>query len=112
LVTRVLSGDALRAYQQKNSQLVASNHMFAIQDRTELSIPPTSTAKIRGMILADVTIVGGHGAQYEAYIKNDLLPVLKRGNVPGYLVSRTVFGGNANEYHTAQLFESYGEIDK
>jgi hypothetical protein len=112
LVQRVLTGDALRAYQQKNASLVASNHMFAVQDRAELSIPPASTAKVRGAILTDVTIVNGHGEQYEAYIKNDLLPVLKRGNVFGYSVSRTVFGGNANEYHTVQYFDSYGEIDK
>jgi len=112
LVARMLSGDALRTYQQKNAQLVASNHMFAIQDRAELSIPPASMAKVRGVILSDVTIVGGHAEQYEAYIKNDLLPVLKKGNVLVYSVSRTVFGGNANEYHTAQYFESYGDIDK
>jgi hypothetical protein len=49
---------------------------------------------------------------YEAYIKNDLLPVLKRGNVVGYSVSRTVFGGNANEYHTIQYLGSFAEIDQ
>jgi hypothetical protein len=112
LVDRMLSGDALRSYQQKNAQLVVSNHMFAIQDRAELSIPPASTAKVRGMILTDVTVVAGHTDQYEAYIKNDLLPVLKKGNVLGYGVSRTVFGGNANDYHTVQYFDSYGDIDK
>jgi hypothetical protein len=112
LVSRVLTGDALRGYQEKNAQLVASNHMFAIQDRAELSIPPAPAAKIRGMILTDVTVLGGHADQYEAYIKNDLLPVLKKGNVLGYGVSRTVFGGNAGEYHTVQYFDTYGDIDK
>ncbi len=112
LVARMLQGDALRAYQQKATTLAVSNHMFAVQDRAELSIVPASMAKIRGAIVTDYTIVNGHGQQYEAFLKDDLLPVLKKGNVPGYLVSRTVFGGNANEYHEVQLFESYGEIDK
>jgi hypothetical protein len=112
LVARVLSGDALQAYQKKNASLTESNRMFAIQDRVELSIAPASTAKIAGIILTDVTVTIGHEQQYEAYLRNDLLPVLKKGNVPGYLVSRTVFGGNASEYHTAQLFESYSDIDK
>ncbi len=112
LAARMLQGDALRAYQQKAASLTISNHMFALQDRAELSVVPASMAKIKGAILTDLTVVSGHAEQYEAYIKNDLLPTLKKGNVPGYLVGRTVFGGNANEYHTVQLFESYGEIDK
>jgi hypothetical protein len=112
LAARMLQGDALRAYQQKTAALTASNHMFAIQDRAELSMIPASSAKIKGGILTDITVLPGHEAQYEAYIKNEVLPTLKKGNVAGYLVSRTVFGGNAGEYHTLQLFESYGEIDK
>ena len=112
LPQRTLSGDALRVYQEKQNRLVESNRAFAIQDRTELSIAPAASAQIRGAILMDVTVVGGHADQYEAYIKNDLLPVLKKGNVLGYLVSRTVFGGNANEYHTLQMFDSYADLDK
>jgi hypothetical protein len=112
LVQRVLSGAELESYQKKNAELTEANHMFAIQDRAELSSPPKSMATVRGMILTTVTIVNGHAEQYESYIKNDLLPVLKRGNVLGFNVSRTVFGGNANDYHTAQFFDSYGEIDK
>jgi hypothetical protein len=37
---------------------------------------------------------------------------LKQGNVPGFVVSRTIFGGDANVYQTVQFFESFGEIDK
>jgi hypothetical protein len=112
LVSRVLSGDALRAFQEKNNQLVASNHTYALQDRAELSIAPNATMKPVGAILTEVTVVSGHADQYEAYIKNDLLPVLKKANVPGFVVTRTVFGGNANEYHTVQYLESFAEIDK
>jgi hypothetical protein len=112
LAQRMMSGDALRAFQEKNNRLVERNHAFAIQDRAELSIVPAASAQIKGAILNDVTVVGGHAEQYESYIKNDLLPVLKKGNVLGYLVSRTIFGGNGNEYHTLQLIDSFGAIDK
>lgn len=112
LVSRVLTGDALRAYQEKNASLTVSNRMFAIQDRAELSMPPASMEKVRAMILTDVTILPGHAAGYEAYMKNDWLPVLKKANVTGFAVSRTIFGGDGDEYHEAQYIESYGEIDK
>jgi hypothetical protein len=112
LATRVLGADAARAYGEKARRLVASNHTYAIQTRPELSVPPAAGFKPKAGILTSVTVVSGHADQYEAYIKNDLLPVLKRGNVSGYFVTRQVFGGDANEYVTMQVFESFAEIDK
>jgi hypothetical protein len=112
LLVRTLGADAARAYNEKLRRMIASQRTYAAQDRAELSIMPAANAKVMGAILSDVTIVGGHAPQYEAYIKDDLLPVLKRGNVLGYAVSRTVFGGDANEYHIVQYFDSHAEIDK
>jgi hypothetical protein len=112
LPQRVLGTDAGRAYGEKNRRLVSSTRTYAMQDRAELSIMPAANAKVVAAILTDLTIVNGHAEQYEAYIKNDLLPVLKKGNAIGYLVSRTIFGGDGNEYHTLQLLDSFAEIDK
>jgi hypothetical protein len=112
LATRVLGADAARAYGDKLNAIVVSRRTFAVQDRAELSIAPAANAKIVGAILQDVTVINGHGEQYEAYIKNDVLPVVKKANVPGYAVSRTVFGGNGNEYHVVTYLDSFAEIDK
>ena len=112
LPQRLLTGEALRTYQATNQRLVTSNRMYAVQSRPELSIAPAAGATIMGAILTETIVVNGHADQYEAYLKNDLVPVLKKGNVLGYNVGRTVFGGNANEYHTLQYFDSYAEIDK
>jgi hypothetical protein len=109
---RVLGADAGRAYQEKNRRMLVSNRMLAIQDRAELSVLPSAGFKPKAGILTLTTVVAGHADAYEAYLKNDLLPVLKRGTVAGYLVSHTTFGGDANEYASMQLLDSYGEIDK
>jgi hypothetical protein len=112
LVVRVLGQDGARAYGEKLRRMISSQRTFAVTDRAELSLMPKADAKVVGAILTDVTVVSGHAEQFEAYIKNDYLPVLKKGNVLGYTVSRTTFGGDANEYHTAQYFDSFAEIDK
>jgi hypothetical protein len=109
---RVLGQEAGRAYQEKNRRMLSSSRSFAIQDRAELSVQPVSSFKPKAGILTLTTVVSGHAADYEAYLKTNLLPVLKRGKVGGYLVSRTIFGGDANEYGTMQLIDSYAEIDK
>jgi hypothetical protein len=109
---RVLGTEAGRAYQEKNRRMIVSSRQFAVQDRAELSVVPNASFKPKAGILTLTTVVAGHADAYEAYVKNDLLPVLKRGNVGGYLVSHTTFGGDANEYASMQLLDSYAEIDK
>jgi hypothetical protein len=111
LARRIL-GDGAEAYQRKLADMTTSRRTMAIQDRSELSIQPAPSAKIVAAVLTDTTIVNGHGEQYEAFIKNDLLPLYKKDNVVGFLVSRTVFGGNANEYHTLMLLSSFADIDR
>lgn len=112
LLVRTLGAEAARAYNDKLRRMVASQRAYAIQTRDELSIPPGPNAKFVGGILTETTIVSGHAPQYEAYLKDELVPTLKKGNVTGFLVARTIFGGDANVYQTLQLFESFGEIDK
>jgi hypothetical protein len=109
---RVLGPEAGRAYQDKNRRMLTSSRLLAIQDRAELSVIPNPSFKPKAGILTLTTVVAGHADAYEAYLKNDLLPVLKRGNVSGYLVSHTTFGGDANEYASMQLIASYADIDK
>ena len=110
LALRMLGDGPGRAYGDKLNAMTVSRRTFAVQDRLELSIPPG--AKFVAAILADVTIVSGHQQQYEAYIKDDVLPLLKKDKTVGFGVSRTVFGGNANEYHEVTYLASFAEIDK
>jgi hypothetical protein len=112
LARRMLGDAAGQAYQNKLAALTMSRRTFAAQDRLELSIPPAPNAKFVAAILTDTTVLSGHADQFEAYIKNDLLPVLKNDHVVGYQVSRTVFGGDVNEYHTVQLLATFADIDK
>ena len=112
LALRVLGEGPGRAYQDKLAAITLSRRTFAVQDRAELSIAPAAGAKVVAAVLADVTIVSGHAAQYEAYIKDDLLPLLKRDKALGFSVSRTVFGGNANQYHEVTYLASFAEVDR
>jgi hypothetical protein len=112
LALRVLGDGPGRAYGDKLAAMTVARRTFAVQDRAELSLPPAPAAKFVAAILSDVTIVSGHAQQYEAYIKDDLLPLLKKDKTVGYVVSRTVFGGNANEYHEVTYLASFADIDR
>jgi len=112
LASRVLGEAPARVYQDKLAAVTVSRRTFAVQDRAELSLPPTAGAKIVAAILQDVTVISGHTEQYESYLRDDVLPVLKKGNVLGMTVSRTVFGGNGNEYHLVTYLDSFAQLDK
>jgi hypothetical protein len=112
LALRVLGDGPGRVYGDKLAAMTVARRTFAVQDRAELSMPPAPNVKFVAAILADVTIVSGHAAQYEAYLKDDLLPLLKKDNAAGFVVSRTIFGGNANEYHEVTYLTSFADVDK
>jgi hypothetical protein len=112
LPRRVLGDGPAQAYVAKLAAMTGARRTFAIQDRAELSIMPAANVKFVAGVLTETTIISGHAEQYEAYLKNDLLPLLKKDNAAGFLVSRTVFGGDANQYHTVLLLSSFGDIDK
>ncbi len=111
LARRVLGDAVAQEYASKLAAITVSRRTFAVQDRAELSIASATNAKFVAAILTDTTIVSGHAERYESYIKKDLLPLYKKDNVAGFRVSRTVFGGNANEYHSMLLLSSFADID-
>ena len=87
--------------------------------RRELEISAIIHARVRAFVLTAADLTGAEQAAifvralgYEAYLKDDLVPVMRKGNVAAFRVSRTIFGGNGNEYHTLQYMDSFEEIGK
>jgi hypothetical protein len=63
-------------------------------------------------VVSALSIAPGHNQDYENYIKNDYLPVMKQSQGAVYLVSETLFGGDGNEYVTLTLRDSFADLDK
>jgi hypothetical protein len=83
LPRRVLGDAPAQAYAARRAAMTDSRRTLAIQDRAELT---------------ESTIISGHAEQDEAYLKNDLMPLLKKDN--------------GNEYHTLLLLSSFADIDQ
>lgn len=58
-----------------------------------------------------VPIATGKNADYRAYLKNELKPVLEKGGVTFYRASTPVFGGPAGTVETTRMLKNLGEID-
>ena len=58
-----------------------------------------------------VHVAPNRNNDFENYLKNDFAPVMKQAGVT-YLVSQTIFGGNANEYITLTMRDTFADLDK
>lgn len=110
---KALGSQGFADWQAKAGSLVKSVHRYIVRTRPDLSsmssMSKGSAAKLA--IIHSAHVANGRNQDFENYIKNDLVPVMAKAGTT-YLVSQTVFGGNANEYVTLTMRDNFAEIDK
>ena len=106
-----LGPQGLPAWQTKAGSLVNSVRRFIIRTRPDLSFATQRTGAPKLVVVHSVHVAPNRNADYENYLKNDFVPVMKQAGVT-YLVSQTIFGGNANEYITLTMRDGFADLDK
>lgn len=108
---RGLGAQGLPAWQSKASSLVNSVRRFIIRTRPDLSFASQRTGGPKLAVVQFVRVAPNRNDDYENFLKNDFVPVMKQAGVT-YLVSQTIFGGNGNEYITLTMRDSFADLDK
>ena len=111
-MVKVLGEEGARAYAAKNRRLIAGSRSFVIRTRPDLSYAPTSTEPPKLGVLSSLSIAPGRITDYENHVKTDVLPIQKKAQSLGYLVSQTIFGGDGSEFVTLTLVNSFADLDK
>ena len=106
-----LDAQGLTAWQAKAGSLVTSVRRFIVRTRPELSFMAQRTGAPKLAVVQSVHVAPGRNNEYENYLKNDFVPVMKQAGVT-FLVSQTIFGGNGNEYITLTMRDSFADLDK
>ena len=106
-----LGAQGLPAWQAKAGSLVNSVRRFIIRTRPDLSFAAQRGGAPKLAVLNFIHIAPNRNNDFENYLKNDFVPVMKQAGVT-YLVSQTIFGGNANEYITLTMRDSFAALDK
>lgn len=102
---------AVTAWQTKASSLVNSVRRFIVRTRPDLSYAPTPAGPPKMAVIHSVHVAPGRNADYENFLKTSFTPAMMQAKVT-YLVSETVFGGNANEYLTLTMRDTFADLDK
>ena len=108
---RALGADGARAYGEKNRRFVESTRTFAIQTRPDLSYDIKMTAPPKLALLSDITVAPGKVADYEAFVKTDVLPIMRKVRV-GYAVDQTIIGGDISAFSSLIFYDSFADIGK
>jgi hypothetical protein len=106
-----LGSQGFADWSAKAGSLVKDVHRYIVRTRPDLSVMGKMDSPPKLAVISSVHVANGRTQDFENYIKNDLGPVFAKGGAT-YLVSQTIFGGDANEYVTLTMRDSFAEIDK
>jgi hypothetical protein len=110
-VVKALGAEGAQAYAQRGRRFVASQRTIALRLRTDLSWVPDPNAKLPIAVLSNYSIAAGRAADFESYIKTEVMPAHKKLKTGGYSVYQTQFGGDPT-FYVATLVANFAEIDK
>src|SRR5262249_17674978 len=82
---------------ERARRFIASTRTLVVRQRTDLSWAPSpSMAGNPVAVISDYSIAAGKTAEFENYIKTEVMPAHKQVKSPGFSVFQTVFGGEPN----------------
>jgi hypothetical protein len=107
-----LGKEGFAAWRAKAGRLVNSVRAFVMEVRPDLSHFTKMTGPPKMAVVSYIHVAPGRNAEYESYIKNEMLPVVKQSQVAGYWFHQTILGGDPNEYVVVVLHDNYAELEK
>jgi hypothetical protein len=108
---KALGSEGFAAWLAKASSFIRDVRRYIIRTRPDLSTMGKRTGPPKLAVVSSVHVATGRNEDFENYAKNEFVPVMAKAGAT-YLVSQTIFGGDANEYVTLTLRENFAEIDK
>jgi hypothetical protein len=100
------------AWQAKIRRVVESVNSYAVRTRPDLSYSGKMTGPPTLGVVTSMEIAPGREQEFENFVKNDYLPIMKRSGMKGFFVGQTIFGGNVNEYVSVTPVDDFADIDK
>jgi hypothetical protein len=96
---------------QKIRRMCVSQHQFMLTRKVALSWMPNASYQPKVAVLTRTTVANGRTEEYEKYVKENTTPVVAKTSAKAYRISRVGLGGNASEYFSLLMFDSYAEIE-
>jgi hypothetical protein len=106
-----LGAQGFAAWLTKGASLVNSVRRFIVRTRPDLSFERQPAGQPKLAVVTSIHVAPNRNSDFENFIKNEFTPIMKQAQVT-YLVSQTIFGGDANEYVTLTMRDTFADLDK
>jgi hypothetical protein len=94
---------------------IMTSRTYTIVRVNDLSLPPDTKNPPVASVSTRVRLLPGKAQEYEAFVKSDLLPILKKakaeGKIAGYVVSRRQLGVAGNERTATVYLNKFADLD-
>ena len=111
-VAKGLGEEGFRKWNAKRGTLIVSSRSYITQERPELGIAPNADYVPKLAFVTRNSVAPGHAADYENFVKNDVLPILKKANPKGFSIRKVGLGGDSDGYISAALLDSFADYEK
>jgi hypothetical protein len=111
-IVKALGQDGARAYAQQSRRFIASQRTSVVRLRTDLTYRPDPTAQLPMAVVSAYSIAAGRAADFENYIKTDVIAAHREMKTGGLAVYQGLFGGDGSEFIVATLARDFAELDK
>jgi hypothetical protein len=107
---RALGVEGAAKLRRRIAGFVTSQHRYASLAVPDVAIRTQNNEPLPYGMITSYTLQPGKAQEFNAYMKDEYIPMLKKAEVSNFFVNQTVFGG-ANERVTVRLMKKLGEID-
>jgi len=105
-------GDAkYQQYLARAGRCLDSVNYRAIVYRPDLSLMSDRQSEPGLALVVTLVLTPGKEEAYEAIIKSDIMPALKKAGVKDAWMHKTMFGGSASEYTVVLLYNKFADVD-
>ena len=111
-ITKALGEEGARRWGAKRATMIVSSRSYIMQSRPEMSITPAPNETPKLAFVTRNSIAPGRGADYENFVKNEMLPIIKKTNPKGFLIRKVGLGGDSDGYISAVLLDSFADYKK
>ncbi|HEX4951109.1 MAG TPA: hypothetical protein VFZ34_30915 [Blastocatellia bacterium] len=112
-LTKALGEEGARALGAKTMQYMDGGaHTYLLRSLPDLSWMPKSDTPPKFAIVAQMKIARGRHPDFQNYIKDYYLNVVKKSGALGYSLSQVAYGGDPSDYISVTYFNSFADLEK
>jgi hypothetical protein len=90
---------------------MVGSRSYAMVVRQDLSLNKELTEPPAIAMVTTIRVMPGREPEYVTFLKNSILPVLRKAGVENYWVHQPIFGGDAAEWVSVTLYKKFADLD-